>query len=92
MRERTEAVAQELAQGGLRIEPGKASLINTRNEVRRAWLAVGDILIRQRQPELAAHVRRFSDVMPPPQTDKELIAARLTARTRELRAREGPPH
>jgi relaxase-like protein len=92
MRERAEAVARELAKGKLRIEPGKASLVNTRNEVRRAWLAVGDILIRQRQPELAAHVRRFSDEMSPPQTEKERLAAGLVARTRESRAREGPTH
>jgi hypothetical protein len=92
MRERVEAVAQELARGKLRIEPGKASLVNTRNEVRRAWLAVSDILIRQRQPELAAHVRRFSDEMPLPQTEKERLAAGLVARTREARARESPTH
>jgi hypothetical protein len=90
MRERAEAVAQELAKGPLRTEPGKASLVSTRNEVRRAWLAVGDILIRERQSELAAHVRQFSDGMPPAQTEKEWIAAGLTARTREPHARDGP--
>jgi hypothetical protein len=92
MRERAEAVARELAKGKLRIEPGKASLVHTRNEVRRAWLAVGDILIRQRQPELAAHVSRFSDEMPPPQTEKERLAAGLVERTRVACAREGPTH
>ena len=92
MRERAEAVAQELARGKLRVEPGKASLVSTRNEVRRAWMRVGDILIRQQQPELAAHVKRFSDDMPTPQTEKEWIAARLAARTRDPRAREGPTH
>jgi hypothetical protein len=90
MRDRSEAVAQELAQGRLRIEPGKASLVNTRNEVRRAWLAVGDTLIRARQPELAAHVRRFSEEMPTPQTEKERLAARLTGRILQSRVREGP--
>ena len=90
MRERAEAVAQELAQGRLRIESGKASLVNTRNEVRRAWLAVGDILIRKGQPELAAHVRRFSEEMPTPQTEKERLAATLTARILHSRVREGP--
>lgn len=77
MREREEVVAQELAQGKLRIEPGKADLRETHEEVQRRWLAVGDILIRQRQPELAAHVRRFSDEMPLPRTEKEHIAAQL---------------
>jgi hypothetical protein len=92
MRERAEAVAQELAQKTLRVEPGKASLVNARNEVRRAWLAIGDVLIRQQQPELAAHVRRFSDEMPLPQTEKEWLAARLFAATRDPRAHDGPSH
>ena len=87
-----EVVAQELSQGKLRIEAGKASLVATRKEVQRAWLAVGDILIRERQPELAAHVRRFSDEMAPPLTDRELIATKLVERTRGRRAREGPTH
>jgi hypothetical protein len=80
MRERADVVAQELAQGKLRIEPGKARLVATRNEVRRAWLMVGEILIRRRQPELAAHVRRFSDEMPPPRTEKEWVAAEVLGR------------
>jgi hypothetical protein len=92
MRERAEAVALELAQGKLRIEPGKGRLVSTRNEVRRAWLAIGDILIRERQPELAAHIRRFSEEMASPQTEKEWIAANLAAHTRDSRAREGPTH
>src|ERR1700733_9986565 len=68
MRERSEVVAQELAQGKVGIEPGKASLVATRKEIQRAWLAVGDILIRKRQPELAEQVKRFSDQIPPAQT------------------------
>ena len=83
MRERAEAVAREFAQGKLRIEPGKVNLVATRNEVHRAWLAVGDILIRERQTELAAHVRRFSDEMPPAQTEKERTAEQLIRKTRE---------
>jgi hypothetical protein len=92
MRRRAEAVGQEMKKGKLQIEPGKASLVGTRNEVQRAWLSVGDILIRQQQPELAAHVRGFSDEMPPPLTEKEWIAARLAALTPDPRAREGPTH
>jgi hypothetical protein len=90
MRERAETVAQGLAKGKLQVEPGKASILGTRNEVRRAWLAVGDILIRERQPELAAHIRRFLDEMAPPQTEKEWLASRFVARAREPNARQGP--
>jgi hypothetical protein len=92
MRERADAVAQELANGKLRIEPGKASLISTRSEVRRAWLAVGDILIREQQPELAAHVRRFTEQMAPPLTEKEWVASSMPERARDPRARQGPTH
>jgi len=77
MRERAEAVAQELAKGKLQIELGKEGLVRTRNEVRRAWLTVGDILIRERQPELAAHVRQFADQMAYPLTEKEWMAAEM---------------
>jgi hypothetical protein len=90
LRERAEAVARELAEGKLRIEPGKKNLVDTHNEVRRAWLAVGDILIRQRQPELAAYVRQFSEAMPPPKTEKEWMATRPAARVRDGRDRENP--
>jgi hypothetical protein len=92
MRERVEEVARELARGKLKIEPGKAALIDTRDEVRRAWLTVGGILIREGQVELAAHVKRFSDDMQHPQTEKEWLAARLAEGAREPRARNGPTH
>jgi Relaxase/Mobilisation nuclease domain len=92
MRERAEVVAQELAKGKLKMEPGKASLVATRHEVLRAWLTVGDILIREREPELAAHVRRFADQMAPPLTENEWVAKRMDERGREARAREGPTH
>ena len=59
MRERAEAVRQELTQGKLRVERGRANLVRTRNDVRSAWLAIGGILIKDGQPELAAHVMRF---------------------------------
>jgi hypothetical protein len=88
MRERAETVVRELAKGKLQVEPGKASLVGTRAEIRRAWLAVGDILIREGQPELAAHVRRFSDEMSPPRTQKEWIATELErVRTPPMRDR-----
>jgi type IV secretory pathway VirD2 relaxase len=92
MRERAEAAAQELEKGNLQIEPGKVSLVTTRNEVRRAWLTVGDILIRERQPELAAHVIRFAAQLAPPLTEKEWVATRIREGARIPQAREGPIH
>jgi hypothetical protein len=90
MRERAEAVARELGKGGLRVEPGKGKLIDTRKEVRRAWQALSDILIRAGQSELATRVKRFADQMPPPMTDREWLAAELVERTHEPSSRESP--
>jgi len=90
LRMRAEAVARELAQGKLRIEPGKATLVGTREAVQRAWLAIGDILTRERQPELAAHIRRFADQMAPPLTERGRIAADMLGRVPPQLIRERP--
>jgi len=92
MRERAEAVARDLSRGGVRAEPGKARLVKTRDNVRRAWWVVSEILIRDRQPDLAAQVRRFAEQMPPPITEREWLAGKLVGRMRPPRVREGPSH
>lgn len=86
-RERAEAVAAELLAGNLRIEPGKAKLVQTRKEVERGWQAVSDILASEGQSELAGQVRRFVDQMPPARTEREVLATALLERTREARVR-----
>jgi hypothetical protein len=83
MRVRAEVVARELAEGGLRIEAGKADMLRRRAELRNAWKSVGDILTRQEQPDLARQVRQFADQMPPTMTEKEAIAGQLHRRARE---------
>ena len=88
MRERAEDVARELKAGDLRVEPSKAKLLRTRNDVRRAWLAVTEILTQEKHTELAAQVRRYADQMPPPFTEKERLAARILEHARESPARE----
>jgi hypothetical protein len=101
MRERAEEVARDLARGHVRVEPGKAKLVETRNNVRQAWWAVSDILIQEKQPDLAAQVRRFADQMPAVMTDKEYLAARLLEQQRGRNATQDvsvtplrftPPH
>lgn len=87
---RAEAVAAELLKGNLRVEAGKAKLLETRREVERGWWAVSDILVAGGRPELAAEVRRFSAQMPPPRTDRESIAEELRRRTRQFRTRDDP--
>jgi hypothetical protein len=66
------------------IEPGKAKLVETRADVYRAWQTVGDILDRQRQPELAKRARHFMHQMSSPMNEKEQIAAQLVRHAREL--------
>jgi hypothetical protein len=87
-RARAQAVAAELSKGSLRVEAGKAKLLETRREVDRGWWAVSNILIDEGGPELAVHVRRFSAQMPAPRTDRELIAEALRRPVRETAARE----
>lgn len=77
MNARTEAVAAEIVQGSLRLEEAKKTLLNSRSEVRRAWLEVGKLLFRQGQFELATHIERFLGTMPPPRTEKEHIATKI---------------
>lgn len=82
MRERADVVAHDLFRGTVRLDPGKARLMETRNNVRRAWCVVSEILIRDRQPDLAAQVRRFAEQMPSPMTEREWIAHKLVEGTR----------
>ncbi len=89
-RERIDGVASQLLNGNLRVEAGKAKLLETRKEVERGWRAVSEILVAEGQPELAAKVRAFAASMPPPRTDREAIAEQLLQHVRHARAREGP--
>jgi hypothetical protein len=90
MERRVGMVATELLKGDFRVEAGKSKLVETRREVARGWQAISEILTREGQTELAAHVRQFVDTMPPPLTEKERIAAGLTARARDARLKERP--
>ena len=90
LRERAEAAARHLAQGRAAVEPGKDKLAQTRDTVRRAWWAVSEILVRNKQPDLAAQVRQFAEQMPPALPERERLAKELLERARPPRAREGP--
>jgi hypothetical protein len=90
MRNRVETVAGELATGGLRAEKGKAKMVETRHEVRRAWRDVSDILVREGHSDLSAEVRKLAEGMRPPMTENEWMVAGLVSGAREARSREGP--
>jgi hypothetical protein len=86
---RVEDVSREISSGGLRAEPGKQKLIETRKAVERGWREAGAILAAQGQRELAKEVMQFVDRMPPPSTDRDMIVERLRKNDR-AQAREGP--
>ena len=77
LRERRQSVARELQNGEVRIEPGKAKLLNTRHNVKRGWRAVNELLEREGQSALAAEVNWFVERMPAPLTEKEQVAEQL---------------
>jgi hypothetical protein len=87
IRERAEAVAAELLKGDLRIEPGKADLLETRKYVEQGWGAVIQILRRGGDTALAAEVERFLKSMPPPRTEKEQIVRELLRAPNQSRTR-----
>jgi Relaxase/Mobilisation nuclease domain len=88
-RDRAEAVARQLAQGGLKIEPGSDVLATTRRSVVIGWRALADALDEQGHRELGVAVRQFSAQMSPPRTDRERIADQLLAAAR-VRQRDPP--
>ena len=85
--ERAESVARELRSGGLRVEPGKARLVTTRENVEDGWHAVSDILDKSGLPDLAARVRQFVAKFRAPRTDREDVAATLSSRDRQTLTR-----
>jgi len=81
-RARVQSVTQELQNGNIRAEPGKAKLLQTRQDVEHGWRTVSQILEREGQPALAAEVNRFVERMPAPRTEKERIAEQLRGNVR----------
>lgn len=89
--DRVNGVSSDLLEGDLRIEPGKARLLQTRREVEHGWLTMSTILMSGGHQELASQVRRFVEQMPPPRSEKEWIARNLLTNAREERLRDRRP-
>jgi hypothetical protein len=81
VRAQAEAVATELTANS-HVEPGKRTLVETRRMIENGWRTVADNLAKDGHQDLARDVQRFVERMPPPRTEKELIAARLLERAR----------
>ena len=90
MRERVESVAAALRAGGIRVEPGKAQILDTRRSVVRGWLGVRETLRADGREGLANEVERFLKGMPPPQTEREWIAQALLDRAQVARREMQP--
>lgn len=90
MRERVlEAVA--LAGKGIRqAESGKSKLIATRTEMVKGWRALVGQLVQEGHAALARHVSQFVEKLPPPLTEKEQLAQRISEHSRLQRNRENP--
>jgi hypothetical protein len=77
-RQRAASVAREMAAAGdIKVEPGKAQMLETRREVVRGWTEVADDLVLQGQVELAQAVRGFVKQLPPVRTEREGIREEL---------------
>ena len=85
MHGRIESVAAALHAGNLRVEPGKKRILDTRREVVRLWLGVREALRAEGRAGIADEVERFIAGMPPPQTERELMALVLTEGMRNRR-------
>jgi hypothetical protein len=79
-------------QRGTQQNPSEASsretLLHTRAQVERGWLAAAEILDRQGQRDLAWYVKRFTDALPPVRTDRELLTHGQRPRERDSPAQE----
>ena len=91
IRAQAEGVAAELRKGNVRAEVGKHKLAETRRQVESGWRSLAIILAEDGHKDLARDVQRFVDRMPPPRTERELVAHELLERARDYsRVRERP--
>lgn len=88
MRERVREAAAGLVIGKGQAESGKSKLIATRREVVKGWRALEDQLVQDGHAALASQVSRFVPRMPPPLTEKEQLAQRMSEHARNQRVNE----
>ena len=85
LRAQAESVARDLMKGGVRLDPGKRRLIETRKNVLRGWEQVATALKKEGEPMLADQVRSFAAGQFPPLTDREWVARELISTARAVR-------
>jgi hypothetical protein len=77
-----ETVAADLLRRANRVEPAERTLVETRRQVESGWQNLAINLARDGHQDLARGIQLFVEQMPPPRTEKELVAANLLERTR----------
>ena len=82
LRERVQRIAEELRDGGLKPNPGKTKLLETRSDVIAGWHAAADALAAAGKGALAEKIWRLIGGMHRPLTTDEQLAAKLEERTR----------
>ena len=80
---RAKLVLDQLRDGGLKSEPGKRVLVETRRQVQAGWLAAAEALTAAAHDRLADQVRRFVDQMRPALSTNERLTLALVPKTRE---------
>jgi hypothetical protein len=81
VRAQAEAVAAELLIANSHVESGKRALVGTRKKIEKGWRILADNLHKVGHQDLARDVIQFVEGMPPPRTEKDLLAARILERT-----------
>ena len=82
LRERVQRIAEELRDGGLKPNPGKTKLLETRSDVIAGWHAVADALLAAGHGALAEKILGFIGGMHRPLTTDEQLGSKLEERTR----------
>ena len=67
-------------------DTGIRTLTSTRQEVIQAWVQLSSRLVSEGHQALANDINRFVRAMPPPQTDREHLAALIIARVADQRS------
>ena len=75
----------------MRVERGKSQLVETRHKIEHGWRTAIGLLRNQGHSELAAFAARFVEEMPPPATEKELVARALVEHLHLVHFRRAPP-
>lgn len=88
MRERAESMVAERLNRNVKVDPGKAQLLEARQSVEGGWRAAGRLLAGLGHRELASRIDQFVEQLPPPRTEREWLAVALSEHLRPIPFRD----